>query len=60
MKIPLHLDGLSKRDLIRHNLVLESTGKEKPVKVIKGSRVGEIKVFSHIFDVFRKLTRPLV
>jgi len=24
MKIPLHLDGLSKRDLIRHNLVLES------------------------------------
>ena len=30
-----------------YNLVLESTGKEKPVKVIKGSRVGEIKVFSH-------------
>ena len=30
-----------------YNLMLENTGKEKLVKVIKGSRVGEIRVFSH-------------
>ncbi len=30
-----------------YNIVLMNTGKEKQIKVIGGSRVGEIKVFSH-------------
>lgn len=30
-----------------YNLIFEKTGKDKLVKTIKGSRVGEIKVFTH-------------
>ena len=30
-----------------YNLILEKTGKDKLIKTIKGSRVGEIKVFTH-------------
>jgi len=42
-----------------YNLVFENTGKEKLVKVIKGSRVGEIRVFSHASFKIIKLEKAV-